>query len=718
MTGKHNNAGTDDPFSFRVERRELSTVLRMLNNGQSILLIGGRKIGKTVLLQQVRNHFAYEQGKASGVAIALYQDLMSLTRPITAARLFRALGHKVPLAVNPLLERCGFATTCPPAPNSWKSDPSVEFTAYLNDVLEHLDRQIGRVVLIYLLDECEALLGSEETHTLLGNLRSLMGPETDYRVRMVVTGFRSIGEYEDPETGTSPFTNVLLPLPLGLFVEEEFIQLTAPLLTSLPKAVRPRLENLIREVTGGHPCLTQIMCYWLTTEYSVDTFDEACVKAIGTLQNAAFSSWLASFTPADHNLFQRVLDGDDIKHVKPLSVEFLSYCGVLAIKNGLLCAPCGLFNSWYKERLARTTQKQNFEQAANEGGPFISENVRVAKALQTADESAATTELHALVMKGGGVKGLAYVGALQELQKYYVFNWFVGTSAGAIAALLLAIGYTTDELENILVSKNFKEFLDSSLMKLPINLVFKGGLYEARAFTMWLDELIAARIESFEPLKLAELPRRATIYASRRYKRALIFDSNGNNSDKAASFAVRCSMSIPLIFTPQRDQGLRVFDGGMQNNYPVGELLATNPETEFIGLYLGNYYEGMPKEKWLFGEMLSIWTEAVDTDALNTYQEKTVLIDPRPIKTTDFAITSKEKEFLLLAGRAAALRFLFKRAVPDGPTEAEVKKTEERVNELRAEIANLRQKRRRKNWIKWTVLLLIAFSVGVYFLSK
>ena len=40
---------------------------------------------------------------------------------------------------------------------------------------------------------------------------------------------------------------------------------------------------------------------------------------------------------------------------------------------------------------------------------------------------------NALIMKGGGVKGLAFAGALLELERYFLFDLSVGTSAGAIA---------------------------------------------------------------------------------------------------------------------------------------------------------------------------------------------------------------------------------------------------------------------------------------------
>ena len=53
-----------------------------------------------------------------------------------------------------------------------------------------------------------------------------------------------------------------------------------------------------------------------------------------------------------------------------------------------------------------------------------------------------------LVCKGGGVKGIALLGAIYYLEeKGYTFQNFAGTSAGAIVSSLLAVGYTGKELK-------------------------------------------------------------------------------------------------------------------------------------------------------------------------------------------------------------------------------------------------------------------------------
>src|SRR6266851_7698742 len=86
-----------------------------------------------------------------------------------------------------------------------------------------------------------------------------------------------------------------------------------------------------------------------------------------------------------------------------------------------------------------------------------------------AQSSGGRLAVDALIMKGGGVKGLAFAGAIQELEKHYEFETYVGTSAGSIAAALLAAGANGADLETMLSRKPFREFLDGNLWLAPIS---------------------------------------------------------------------------------------------------------------------------------------------------------------------------------------------------------------------------------------------------------
>lgn len=65
-----------------------------------------------------------------------------------------------------------------------------------------------------------------------------------------------------------------------------------------------------------------------------------------------------------------------------------------------------------------------------------------------------------VVLEGGGVKGIALVGALRELCAAHTVQRVAGTSAGAIVAALLAAGYTIPELEQEMRSLDFASFQD------------------------------------------------------------------------------------------------------------------------------------------------------------------------------------------------------------------------------------------------------------------
>jgi predicted acylesterase/phospholipase RssA len=315
---------------------------------------------------------------------------------------------------------------------------------------------------------------------------------------------------------------------------------------------------------------------------------------------------------------------------------------------------------------------------------------------------------HALIMKGGGVKGLAFAGALIEIEKHFWFDRHVGASAGAIAAVLLAAGYAPSELVDILSKKNFREFMDARLWKVPINLIRKGGCYPGDDFFAWIGNLLSTRITKQAEILMSDL-NGAVIYASRRGPGTVIFDSVRERKDTVAAFATRCSMSIPVFFVPQQIDGRRVYDGGLRNNFPVTRFLKDYPGSPFIALYLSA--ANKTEKMWVGSDLIDIWIDGEDREVVDANAASVVIIDTSPIGTVDFNLTRIEKDFLLKVGKASALKFLKSRNLDDGPADSVVRTAIEEAEKCREEVKRKRkQKRRRKLMI--AAALLVCLTIG------
>jgi NTE family protein len=91
-----------------------------------------------------------------------------------------------------------------------------------------------------------------------------------------------------------------------------------------------------------------------------------------------------------------------------------------------------------------------------------------------------------LVFEGGGVKGIGLAGAFAALeQNGFTHKSVAGTSAGAITAALVAAGYSSAELDKIILKLPFASFKDESFRdKLPggklVGVLTELGIYEGR----------------------------------------------------------------------------------------------------------------------------------------------------------------------------------------------------------------------------------------------
>ncbi|HEY1774172.1 MAG TPA: patatin-like phospholipase family protein [Gammaproteobacteria bacterium] len=196
------------------------------------------------------------------------------------------------------------------------------------------------------------------------------------------------------------------------------------------------------------------------------------------------------------------------------------------------------------------------------------------------------TQFRNLVFEGGGVKGIAYAGAIQVLEQNKILpniTRVAGTSAGAITATLLALGAGSKDVADIVGGTDFRQFMDSSL--LPTSNVWRlwkqYGWYKGDAFAAWMQGIIKQRtgaagttFAQLRALKAHNAKGRGAfrdlymVGTDLSKQQALTF-SGDDTPDVPIWYATRTSMSIPLFFQAIMAQGDVRVDGGVSWNYPI-----------------------------------------------------------------------------------------------------------------------------------------------------
>jgi NTE family protein len=305
-----------------------------------------------------------------------------------------------------------------------------------------------------------------------------------------------------------------------------------------------------------------------------------------------------------------------------------------------------------------------------------------------------------LVLEGGGVKGIGLVGALSVLdERGFRPENLAGTSAGAIAASLLAAGYSPAELRSVLIGLDFGQFKDKAwedvvpIAGVPLSIVRDQGVYEGRRLLDWIRELLAARgVRTFANLihpDFEEEPRyryRLQVIASDvTGRRLLVLPSDaprfGVDPDElGVAEAVRMSMSIPFFFEPwrwrsksDREEHL-IVDGGVLSNFPVwlfdseGEpewptfglmLVEPEPRTSIAERLGPEEVSGRFHTVEFVKGLIQTMLEAHDRMYLeNASYVRTIQIPTLGVRTTDFDLSRERREALYESGRRAAGRFL------------------------------------------------------------
>lgn len=299
------------------------------------------------------------------------------------------------------------------------------------------------------------------------------------------------------------------------------------------------------------------------------------------------------------------------------------------------------------------------------------------------------------------MKGIGLSGAFAALEERgFAPKRVAGTSAGAITAALVAVGYGSAELGQMARTMPFAKFKDEGPEdKLPlvgrgISMLVEQGMYEGTFFQEWMAELLAAKgITKFGQLAdpgadSAQNRYRLRVIASDvTHRRMLVLPDDAGHlgvdpDELDIAYAVRMSMSIPIFFEPVVHSNRRtgeehlIVDGGMLSNFPVWlfDCEEVEPRWPTFGLLLVE-----PDPKVAIGHRLAKEEHGAKPGSLvdyvrslaatmmaahdRLYLEKatyarTILIPTLGVGTTEFDITPERTSALYDSGYQAASGFL------------------------------------------------------------
>jgi len=275
----------------------------------------------------------------------------------------------------------------------------------------------------------------------------------------------------------------------------------------------------------------------------------------------------------------------------------------------------------------------------------------------------------AVVLSGGGAKGVAHIGALKVIEKAGLpIDIITGTSMGSLVGGLYAIGYNAHSLDSIarhmdwayvlsdkedLSRQSIEDRKRQNTYMLSRGLTFgkrnanAGGIIKGKNLDVLLQKLCMGYTDSMD---FNRLPIPFACVATN-----IVDNSEIDFTSGILPQAMRASMAIPAVFSPVRIGDQVLCDGGLCNNYPAD--LARKLGADIV---IGVTVQDSLRKADELGSTLNILMQVVDFNTLNKYNENLAITDVairvNPEGYSAASFTPSAVDTLLRRGEEEAMR--------------------------------------------------------------
>ena len=273
----------------------------------------------------------------------------------------------------------------------------------------------------------------------------------------------------------------------------------------------------------------------------------------------------------------------------------------------------------------------------------------------------------ALVLSGGGAKGLAHIGVIEMLDSAGVRpDLVVGTSMGAIVGALYASGLTGRAIDSLVRVLALAQVTTPGELRGPVAWGTRLPLviWEEGAGGFTVQSAALRQSDANGPLNVAllranllargdfnRLPIPLRVVATDLRDRSVVVLDQGDLAQ-----AVRASIAIPLVFAPERIGGRVLIDGGLSANIPIGVARAAGATHVIVSDVTARPTDTLNLESSLVvADRVVNWLFRQPPDSLAD-EDLYVRVDVDGFASRDFSTPSVDS--LLRLGRAAGRRML------------------------------------------------------------
>ena len=252
----------------------------------------------------------------------------------------------------------------------------------------------------------------------------------------------------------------------------------------------------------------------------------------------------------------------------------------------------------------------------------------------------------ALVLSGGGARGGAHVGVLKVLEEKKIpIDFIVGTSMGALVGGLYASGKTPKEIDTLLTTTNWQEYIrtdfnraDTPMRKKEIEYRYQGRL--GLGINAQNEIVVPTGVLRRQPMLFKFLNETQDAEHIKDFDNFGIpfraIATNIKNGDRVVlksgslAKAIYASASIPGGFQPINIDGIDLVDGGVSDNIPIDVARKMGADIIIAVDVSENFDDELDVNSYfvVMGQLVNILMRKNANKSISTLSKRDILLTP------------------------------------------------------------------------------------------